>query len=71
MRNAKFLGCNQHVNNTIVNETKWNFSGFHSIPRNYKPLVTHDYGAMDGLKRTISFAFTLNYNFQETAVIWK
>jgi hypothetical protein len=26
---------------------------------------------MDGRKRTISFAFTLNYNIQETAVIWK
>jgi hypothetical protein len=72
MRNAGFLSCNQQVNNTIVNGLhERNSSEFPRIPSNYKPLVNHDYGAMDGLKCIISFAFIPNCEFEKTAPIWK
>jgi hypothetical protein len=72
MRNAKFLSCNQQVNNTIVNEAKWKkLLWISQYTKQLQAPCYHDYEAMDGRKRTISFAFTLNYNIQETAVIWK
>lgn len=48
-----------------------NSSAFPSTPSNYKPLVNRNYGAIDGLKCIIPFAFILNYKIQETALIWK
>jgi hypothetical protein len=72
MRNAEFLSCNQQVNNTIVNEAKWKKLLW--ISEHTKQLQAPCYPwlwGVDGLKRVISFAFALNYKFQETALIWK